>query len=63
MLVTFVVSVKGGTCDYSPRASDNLAMPISMGPSWTAPLYFERVNFVILSYNILRASEYVGLAS
>jgi hypothetical protein len=59
----FVFSVKGGNCDYSPRASDNLAKPLSMEPSWTASLYFERVNFVILSYNILRASVYVGLAS
>jgi len=59
----FAVSVKGGNCDYSPRGSDSLATPLSTGPSWTASLCFERVNFVILSYNILRASMYFGLAS
>jgi hypothetical protein len=50
----FVVSVKGGNCDYSPGASDNLATPLSTGPSLTASLYFETVNFVVLSYNVLR---------
>jgi hypothetical protein len=59
----FAVSVKSGNCDYSPRGSDNVATLLSTGPSWTASLYFERVDFVILSYNILRASLYVGLAS
>jgi len=63
MLLTFAVSVKDGNFDYSPRGSDNLATPLSIRPSWTASLYFERVDFVILSYNILRASLYIGLAS
>ena len=56
MLLMFSVSFKGDNFVYSPRASDNLATPLSMGPSWTASLYFEKANFVILSYNILRAS-------
>ena len=56
MLLMFSVSFKGDNFVYSPRASDNLATPLSMGPSWTASLYFEKANFVILSYNILCAS-------